>query len=94
MMRKCSHCQKEFTPQELSREESKGMEAERKTLGLEGVLFRYYTCSACHFADIFVDIHALQGESQEAFQRRREELETSLRHLQGEGVDIVLVERK
>jgi hypothetical protein len=35
---------KGFTPQELSCEDSKG---------LEGVLFRYYTCAACGQADIF-----------------------------------------
>jgi hypothetical protein len=93
MMRKCSHCQKEFTPQELSRAESKGMEAERKTLGLEGVLFRYYTCSACGYADIFVDVHPLAGESEEAFHQRRAELEKTIRQLHGERVEVVLVER-
>jgi hypothetical protein len=41
MNRKCSTCQKDFTPDELSREESKGMESQRKSMGLEGVLFRY-----------------------------------------------------
>ncbi|HWG42873.1 MAG TPA: hypothetical protein VN688_08820 [Gemmataceae bacterium] len=70
------------------------MESQRKALGLEGVLFRYYTCSACHFADIFVDIHPLQGESEDAFHQRRHELEASLRQLQGDGVEVVLVERK
>jgi hypothetical protein len=94
MMRKCTHCQKEFTPQELSREESKGMEAERKALGLEGVLFRYYTCSACGYADIFVDIHLVAGESEEAFQKRRAELESASRQLRGERVEVVLVARQ
>jgi len=94
MMRKCSHCQKEFTPQELSREESKGMEAERKALGLEGVLFRYYTCSACGYADIFMDIHPLAGESEEAFQKRKADLEAASRQLHGERVEVVLVARQ
>jgi len=93
MMRTCSHCQKAFTPQELSREDSKGLEAERKALGLEGVLFRYYSCSACGFADIFVDIRPLAGEADDAFRRRRDELEGSLRQLQGDRVEVVLVER-
>ena len=93
MMRKCSHCGKEFTPQELSREDSKGLEAERKTLGLEGVLFRYYSCSACGQADIFVDIRPLEGESEEAFRRRREELEATVNQLEGEGVEVVVSER-
>jgi recombinational DNA repair protein (RecF pathway) len=93
MMRKCSRCHKDFTPQELSREESRGMEAERKALGLEGVLFRYYACSACGNADIFLDIHPLTGESEEDFRRRRDELEAIIRDVHPEGVGIILVER-
>jgi len=58
--RNCSHCGKEFTPRELAREESRGMEAERKALGLEGVLFRYYACSGCGHADIFLDVRPLE----------------------------------
>jgi hypothetical protein len=92
MQRKCSHCRKDFTPQELSREETKGMEARRKALGLEGVLFRYYTCSACGTADIFVDLRPLEGETDEAFRRRRDELEATINGLEGEGVEVVLVE--
>lgn len=95
MMRKCSHCQKEFTPQELAREESRGMEAQRKELGLEGVLFRYYVCAACGTADIFVDVRALEGETDEAYRRRRDELEATVRGLQSkaEGVEVVLVDK-
>jgi hypothetical protein len=94
MMRSCSRCAKGFTPQELSREDSKGLEAERKALGLEGVLFRYYTCSACGQADIFVDVRPLDGEFEEDFRRRREELEAALRQLQGEGIEVVVRERQ
>jgi hypothetical protein len=93
MMRKCSRCQKDFTPQELSREESKGLEAERKALGLEVVLFRYYTCSGCGNADIFVDILPREGESDESFRLRKDELEATVKQLQGEGVEVVVVER-
>jgi hypothetical protein len=94
MLRKCTHCDKEFTPRELSREESRGMEAERKALGLQGVLFRYYTCSGCGNADIFVDLHPLSGETAEEFRRRRDELEATVKSLHGDGVQAVLVERK
>lgn len=94
MMRNCSQCRKEFTPQELSREDSKELEAERKAQGLEGVLFRYYTCSGCGHADIFVDVRSLEGESEEAFLRRRDELESTVKDLEGEGVNVVLVARK
>jgi DNA-directed RNA polymerase subunit RPC12/RpoP len=94
MMRLCSQCGKEFTPQELDREDSKGMESERKALGLEGVLFRYYTCSACGRADIFVDVRPLEGESEGEFRRRTEELEATLKQLEGEGVEVVVSARK
>ncbi|MFL5240941.1 MAG: hypothetical protein ACJ8FY_02445 [Gemmataceae bacterium] len=93
MMRKCSHCHKDFTPQELSREESKGMESERKALGLEGVLFRYFTCSACGNASIFVDVHTLEGEAPEAFAARRAQLEAAVKQSHGEGVEAVLVDK-
>jgi hypothetical protein len=96
MHRKCSNCQKEFAPQELARPESMEMEAQRKELGLQGVLFRYYRCAACGFADIFVDIHPLAEESAEEFDRRKRELEEAVRQLHEErveGVDVLLVER-
>jgi hypothetical protein len=94
MIRTCSQCGKEFTPQELSRADSKGLEAERKALGLEGVLFRYYQCSACAQADIFVDVRPLEGETDQSFHRRREELEATLQQLEGDQVDVVVRMRK
>jgi DNA-directed RNA polymerase subunit RPC12/RpoP len=94
MIRKCSHCGKEFTPQELSREDSKGLEAERKAMGLEGVLFRYYRCSACGQADIFVDICPLTNEFEEDFRQRQRELEATLQQLEGEGVEVVVSARE
>jgi hypothetical protein len=69
------------------------MEAERKALGLEGVLFRYYTCSGCGNADIFVDVLPLPEESEEQFRVRRDELEAAIRQLHGAEVAVVLVER-
>jgi hypothetical protein len=93
MKRTCSHCLKEFTPAELSREESKGMEAERKARGLEGVLFRYYACSACGNACIFVDVHSLEGESDDSFRRRRGELDATINQVHAKGVEAVLVEK-
>ena len=70
MLRDCAHCHRPFEPQDLAREESKGMEAERKALGLRGVLFRYYVCPECGYSDIFVDVRPLPGESPEAFHQR------------------------
>jgi hypothetical protein len=63
-------------------------------LGLESVHYRYYTCSACDYADIFVDVHPLEGESGEAFGRRRDELEAIIKQTDGEGVEVVVCARK
>ncbi len=90
MLRECSHCRRAFTPQDLAREESRGMEAERKALGLQGLLFRYYHCPECGCADIFVDIRPLRQETGEDFERRRAELEASLKGLCGDRVEVVL----
>lgn len=62
-------------------------------LGQSGKDFRYYTCSGCGNADIFVDVLPLAGESDEDFRRRRDDLEAAVKQLHGEGVGIVLVER-
>jgi hypothetical protein len=94
MQRRCGHCGRTLTPADFSKEQSRGMEAERKALGLEGVLFRYYVCPACQHADIFVDLHPLPGEDDQAFRRRKEELEEAVRQLPTEGVEVVLVPRQ
>ncbi len=89
-MRECSHCHKLLTPKELAKEESKGMEAERKALGLQGVRFLFYNCSDCGYADIFVDVHPVIGEPVERFRQRRHELESTVRQLHADRVEIVL----
>lgn len=96
MLRNCTHCHKEFTSQELSREETKEMEAERRALGLQGVLFRHYTCSACGGSDIFVDILPRPDEPYDVFCARKAGLEAAIRvanRVYGDGVEAVLVER-
>jgi hypothetical protein len=92
-MRECSHCHKPLSPQELAREESAGMEAERKALGLQGVRFLYYNCTGCGYADIFVDIHPVEGETPDVFRHRRRELETTVRQLHAERVEVILTEK-
>lgn len=74
------------------REESEGREGERTKLGLEGVRFLYYRCPGCGFADIFVDVLPLEGEAEEAFRRRRAELEQTVRQLHADGVAVVVAE--
>ena len=92
-MRECSHCHKPLTAQELVKEASKGMEMERKALGLEGVRFLYFQCSGCGYADIFVDVHAIEGEPSEQFQQRRRELDATVRHLHAERVEVIVTNK-
>jgi hypothetical protein len=81
-----------LTPKEIARDESAAMEAERHEQGLEGMRFRYYRCAACDRASIFVDVYPLDGESDEAFHRREDELEKAVKPLHDEWVDVRLVE--
>jgi hypothetical protein len=93
MTRECPSCHKALTPQELARQESREMEAQRKKMGLQGILFRYYRCSGCGYADIFVDIRRLDDESEHAFHQRCEELRTSVQELHGDHVAVVVMEK-
>jgi hypothetical protein len=92
--RSCTHCQRPFTPMDLVREESRGIEAERKALGLEGLRFLYYRCPGCDCADIFVDVLQREGEPVEEFTRRRTELEGVVHQLHADGVEVVLGARE
>jgi hypothetical protein len=93
MRERCAHCRRPLEPDDFSEVESRAMEAERKALGLEGVRFRYYYCSACDHADIFVEVCPLPGESRAALGRRLDELDEVVRSLPTEGVKVVLVYR-
>jgi hypothetical protein len=77
----------------LRKEASRELEAERKALHLEGFVFRCYDCAECGTADIFVDVLPLEGEADEDFRARRDELESMIGRLDREGTDVVLVER-
>jgi hypothetical protein len=90
---KCSQCHNPLTPQELSREESRGMEADREVLGQHGVCFSYYICSACRAANLFMDVHPVEGETYEEFRRRRDDLRGAVRQLDGAGAEVAFIER-
>jgi hypothetical protein len=91
MKRECTRCRRPFAPVDLAREESKNMEADRKAAGLEGVRFVYYRCPDCGTDDIFVDILQLEGEGDEDFGRRRDEMEAVVRQLHAPRVEAVVV---
>ena len=83
MTRECTLCRRPFGAEDLCREESEGMEAERRAAGLEGVRFLYLHCPACGTDDILVGVLPLPGESAGDFADRREALETAVRRLSG-----------
>jgi hypothetical protein len=93
MHRRCTNCARPFTGRDLAKQLTQGMEAERKALGLEGVLFRYYGCPACGQADIFVDVHPLADEAPADFLERRRALEEAVRGLHADRVEVVFTER-
>lgn len=90
MMRQCTRCQRPFTSEDLARAESKGMESDRKARGLDGFRFIYYHCP-CGMNDIFVDILPRDDEFEEDFERRRAEMESTVRDLHDDSVEAVVV---
>jgi hypothetical protein len=93
MFRQCSRCGQPFTAQDLCKDVSKNVEAQRMAGGVEGVVFRVYTCSQCETDDLFVDVCPLPGESMEAFHERAHELEQLIEDLPRTDADVVLAER-
>jgi hypothetical protein len=90
MMRNCTRCKRPFSPEDLARDESKGMESERKQIGLKGVRFVYYHCP-CGMSDIFVDILPRDGEYHEEFERRRSDMEAAVRQVHGDRAEAVVI---
>src|SRR4051812_13220135 len=94
MIRECLHCQQIFSSTDLARSVSKGIEAERKSCGVQGMAFRCYACSHCGHENLFVDLHPLAGETAEEFQRRRDDVEASIRQTTQPGVHIAVVAKR
>jgi hypothetical protein len=92
MIRECLNCHKPFSPADLSKDVSKGIESDRKAQGVQGVLFRCYACSHCDHENLFVDLHPLEGETQEDFKRRRDELEATIRLSPQSEVEVALID--
>lgn len=91
MQRHCTRCQRPFTKHDLARERTRDMEADRKTAGLRGLAFRYYSCPACGQDEIFLELAPLPGESATDFHRRHKELEAVGRKAHADGLDVVVL---
>jgi hypothetical protein len=75
----------------LAREESRGLESERKEAGLVGVRFLYYRCAGCEGEDIFIDIVPREGESPEDYATRYVAMLAAARNMHTEKTDVVVV---
>jgi len=62
-MRWCNHCQCKLTEHDLLERECQNMEAERASLDLKGVQFRYYSCPHCGHDNLFLEVVQLPGET-------------------------------
>lgn len=91
MLRQCTRCARAFVPSDLAREESRGMESERKEAGLVGVRFLYYRCPGCETEDIFIDVLPREGESPEDYATRHAAMLTAARGMQADKTDVVVV---
>jgi hypothetical protein len=91
MRRNCTRCTRPFAPADLSRDDSKNLEHDRKAAGLVGVRFLYYRCPGCGTDDIFVDILPRAGETDDTFRDRRDQMEAVVRDLHADRVDAVVV---
>ena len=90
MIRLCPQCNRQFTPHDFYKEESRGMESERRALGLQGVRFLYYHCPDCQGDDIFIDLHPLENEAAQSLEKRRTELEAAVRSVRSRDVAVVI----
>ena len=90
MIRLCPQCNRQFTPHDFYKEESRGMEAERRAFGLQGVRFLYYHCPDCQGDDIFIDLHPLENEAAQALEKRRIDLEAAVRSVRSRDVAVVI----
>jgi hypothetical protein len=69
------------------------MEAERVALDLEGVCFRYYRCPRCGHDHVFLEVVPVLGESDKAFQDRRNALSAAAKEAQVNEATIFVVEQ-
>ena len=85
MRRTCAKCERPFEADDLVRDRSRQMEADRKAAGLDGVRFVTYRCP-CGAEDVFIDVLPQDDELAEDFDRRRAAMEEAARRVQADGV--------
>lgn len=91
MQRECTRCHRPFTREDFVKDESKGLEADRKAAGLKGVYFHDYRCPDCGTEAVFLDVSRLDGETDGEYRSRRETLEAGVKRVQAEAIEVVVV---
>ncbi len=62
--------------------------------GLKRVLFHNCRCPDCGTEAVFLDVFRLDGESDEAYRSRKETLESGVRRVQAEAIEVVVVDNE
>jgi hypothetical protein len=92
-MRKCIHCQNRLGPDDLLAKETRRMEVARVSMGLEGIVFRYYSCPRCGHDLVYLEMFPLPGESQQDLDVRRESLTLTVLEVRRSRTSIIVAEQ-
>jgi hypothetical protein len=92
-MRKCIQCECRLGRDDLLRKESRGMEAARVSMGLDGLFFRYYCCPRCGRDHVFLEVIPLPGEAGSELAIRKESLRQMVAEIRRYRTTFVVAER-
>jgi hypothetical protein len=92
-MRVCISCQRRLGEDDFLADTSRRMEADRISLGLEGVSFRFYSCPHCGHDHVFLEAVRLPGETRWDFQNRIEALTRAAQEIEVAETTILVVEQ-
>ena len=92
-MRKCIQCECRLGRDDLLKRESRGMEAARVSMGLDGLFFRYYSCPRCGRDHVFLEVVPLPGEAGTQFAIRKESLRQMVAEMQRYRTTFIVAEQ-
>ena len=92
-MRKCIQCECRLGRDDLLKRESRGMEAARVSMGLDGLFFRYYSCPRCGRDHVFLEVVPLPGEADTEVASRKESLRQMVAEMQRYRTTFIVAEQ-
>ncbi len=92
-MRACVFCQRALDHRDWLDHESHCMEAARQAMGVEGVTFRYYSCSRCGHDNVYLEFRPLPLESPEETATRRNALTQACAAVSAERTSVLVVDQ-